>query len=53
MRRGIIGFAVLSLLVLGWAPAPRLESAPGLRVAPGRPDVALSQVVKFSPRPRR
>jgi len=32
MRRGIIGFVVLALLVLAWAPAPRLESAPKLRV---------------------
>jgi len=32
MRRGIIGFVVLSLLVIAWDPAPRLGSAPKLRV---------------------
>jgi isopenicillin-N N-acyltransferase-like protein len=32
IKRGIAGFAVLSLLVFAWGPAPRLESAPKLRV---------------------
>jgi isopenicillin-N N-acyltransferase like protein len=31
-KRGILGFVVLSLLVLLWLPAPRLDSAPKLRV---------------------
>jgi isopenicillin-N N-acyltransferase-like protein len=31
-KRGIAGFVVLSVLVLVWAPAPRLEPAPKLRV---------------------
>ena len=32
IKRGIVGLAVLSLLVFAWGPASRLESAPKLRV---------------------